>query len=240
MKSLKKGKIIECNCDGCNNQVYVPPRELEAVRSGKLLKFCSTKCSTKTTANGGLRKTGNNIICKDCENVFYIAPHQSNQKFCSVGCANKFKTNKPLLKRRRSIIKICNECGNEFLVQQYRAKIAKYCSNECKDIHTLKRWSKRRYNPESIPIIEKYGNENNYNFKHAENGGEYQVPGTRYFVDGYDIENNIVLEYDESHHFTPDGKLRKVDIERQENIIKILNCKFIRINNNNITIYENK
>ena len=94
------------------------------------------------------------------------------------------------------------------------------------------------YNPNSIPIIEEYGNIHGYKFQHAENGGEYQVCG--YFVDGYDKEKNVVIEYDEKHHFTKNGKLKESDKIRQQNIINELNCKFIRINyKGEITEHEN-
>jgi very-short-patch-repair endonuclease len=55
---------------------------------------------------------------------------------------------------------------------------------------------------------------------------ERQYRVKKFYVDGYDKENNIVYEVDEKcHKYT---KIR--DIIRQEEIIKILNCKFIRIN----------
>jgi len=84
-----------------------------------------------------------------------------------------------------------------------------------------------RYNINSIPIIERFGNENNYNFQHAENGGEYYIKELGYFLDAYDVEKNIVLEIDESYHYK-NNKLRKKDTIRQHEIEKILNCKFIR------------
>ena len=96
------------------------------------------------------------------------------------------------------------------------------------------------YNPNSIPIIEQYGKENGYTFQHAENGGEYQVPNTTFFVDGFDIKNNVVIEYDEPHHFRKD-ELHSKDVWRMNLIISQLNCKFVRIDyRGNITIYENK
>jgi very-short-patch-repair endonuclease len=66
-----------------------------------------------------------------------------------------------------------------------------------------------------------------YNFQHAENGGEYYIKELGYFLDAYDLEKNVVLEIDESHHFR-NGKLRKKDIIRQEEITNFLGCKFIR------------
>lgn len=47
----------------------------------------------------------------------------------------------------------------------------------------------------------------------------------KYFIDGYDIKNNIAYEVDEKHH-----QNRQIqDIIRENNIIKELNCSFIRI-----------
>lgn len=97
------------------------------------------------------------------------------------------------------------------------------------------------YNPDSIEIIEEYGKLHGYEFIHAENGGEYQVPNTTFFVDGYDEENNVVIEFDEKYHMNETQQ--ELDRERQDIIGKILKCKFIRINeNNNIKEfdYENK
>jgi hypothetical protein len=93
------------------------------------------------------------------------------------------------------------------------------------------------YNPISIPIIENYGKENNYYFIHAENGGEYQIPNTTFFVDGYDINNNVVIEFDEKYHFSE--KQKNKDKQRQDMIGSILNCRFIRIDkNNNVSIFD--
>jgi hypothetical protein len=93
------------------------------------------------------------------------------------------------------------------------------------------------YNPHSIAIIEEYGQKHGYSFQHAENGGEVQLFG--YFVDGYDKDKNVVIEYDEKHHFDKYGKLKHRDYIRQQNIISEIRCKFIRINyKGEITIHE--
>jgi len=96
------------------------------------------------------------------------------------------------------------------------------------------------YNPKSITIIEQYGLENEYNFQHAENGGEFHIKELGYWVDGYDEENNVVIEFDEIKHFHKNGKLKEKDINRQCEIMKFLKCKFIRIKyDGTITIFEN-
>ncbi len=86
------------------------------------------------------------------------------------------------------------------------------------------------YNPNSIPIIESFAKENGYQIRHAENGGEYQVPDTAFFVDGYDEKNNVVIEYDEVRHTK--GNNKHIDKWRQDIIGNLLKCKFIRIAEN--------
>jgi len=50
-----------------------------------------------------------------------------------------------------------------------------------------------------------------------------------YYVDGYDVEKNIVIEIDKPHHFNSDGSLTKKDIICENEITKLLKCKFVRI-----------
>lgn len=56
------------------------------------------------------------------------------------------------------------------------------------------------YNPKACKIIEEYGKKNGYNFQHALNGGEFHIEELGYWVDGYDKDKNVVIEYYESHH----------------------------------------
>lgn len=87
------------------------------------------------------------------------------------------------------------------------------------------------YNKKSISIIEEYGKNAGLEFRHAENGGEFQIPNTTFFVDGYDVVKNVVIEFDEKYHFTE--KQQNKDKQRQDMIGQILKCKFIRIDENN-------
>jgi len=95
------------------------------------------------------------------------------------------------------------------------------------------------YNPNSIPFIEQYGKKHGYQFQHAENGGEFYIKELGYWVDGYDKEKNVVLEFDENYHI----RQHKKDSNRQKEIINHLGCRFIRLNENgeeilNIKYYE--
>lgn len=84
------------------------------------------------------------------------------------------------------------------------------------------------YNPEACRLIEEYGRKHGYNFQHAENGGEFHIKDLGYWVDGYDEEQNTVIEYYESHHYK-DGKLKERDLMREIEIKEHLGCQLVRL-----------
>lgn len=79
------------------------------------------------------------------------------------------------------------------------------------------------YNPEACKLIEEYGKEHGFNFQHAENGGEFYIKELGYWVDGYDKEKNIVIEFYEPWH----TKQQERDLIRQQEITSHLGCEFI-------------
>jgi len=81
------------------------------------------------------------------------------------------------------------------------------------------------YNPNACKIIDWYNMYYDFNFQHAKNGGEYHVPGTRFWVDGYDKDKNVVIEYYEKWHI----RQIKKDEQRKQEIIDFLECEFIEI-----------
>lgn len=88
---------------------------------------------------------------------------------------------------------------------------------------TKKNGMQPNYNKNSIKIIEQYGKEHGYNFQHAENGGEFYIKELGYWVDGYDKDKNVVIEYYETHHKSKTDK----DENRINEIKKFLNCQVI-------------
>lgn len=96
-----------------------------------------------------------------------------------------------------------------------------------------------RYNKRSIPILEQIAKEHGWNIQHAENGGEFYT-GIGYFVDAYDKEKNVVLEYDEPTHYTDieNNILRKKDIIRQKEIIEHLHCEYWRYNEKTMVLWK--
>lgn len=85
------------------------------------------------------------------------------------------------------------------------------------------------FNPDACKLIDEYGEKHGYNFQHAMNGGEYKIEELGYWVDGYDVERNTVIEVDEKHHFDIDGNLSEKDIRRQKEIEEYMGCDFIRL-----------
>ena len=82
-----------------------------------------------------------------------------------------------------------------------------------------------RYNPAACQKIDEYGKRHGYSFQHAENGGEFHIPELGYWVDGYDKEKNVVVEYYERWH----QGTQEHDEQRKEEIVNQLGCKFIEI-----------
>lgn len=81
------------------------------------------------------------------------------------------------------------------------------------------------YNIHACEIIEKYGKENGYSFQHALNGGEFYIQDIGYWVDGYDKNKNVVIEYYEHRHKRKNEVKR--DLHRISEIKNTLKCKII-------------
>ena len=73
------------------------------------------------------------------------------------------------------------------------------------------------YNSLACKVIDAYGEVFGYNFQHALNGGEYFIEQLGYWVDGYDVDKNTVIEYYERGHiYTEDkDKLRIARIKEE-------------------------
>jgi predicted HTH domain antitoxin len=145
-----------------------------------------------------------------------------------------------------------NKCSK--ILKCSRTKIYEYLIS--KDIFIRSRWAypknketKKKMRLAAIKRIKKQNNNNqicpaynsdacnffNYlndkfdlNGQHAENGREFYIKKLGYFVDYYESDLNLVIEWDEKKHFK-NGQLKEKDIQRQKEIENHLGCKFIRI-----------
>ena len=82
-----------------------------------------------------------------------------------------------------------------------------------------------RYNPVACKIFNQINEELGLTGTHAENGGEFYIKELGYWVDYYEPNLNIVIEYDEFAH----RRKQKKDVKRQQQIETLLKCKFVRI-----------
>ncbi len=76
----------------------------------------------------------------------------------------------------------------------------------------------------------------NLNGQYALNKGEYHIKELGYFLDYYESDLNLVIEWDEPHHKYKKEK----DKIRQQEITDFLNCTFIRIKEDEFKIYIEK
>ena len=90
-------------------------------------------------------------------------------------------------------------------------------------------------NPKACEYIDKLNMERGWNLQHANNGGEVIVCGYR--LDGFDKGKNIVLEYDEPHHYSG-GVLQEKDVVRQNRIVSLLGCEFWRYDEKRNNLYR--
>jgi len=140
-----------------------------------------------------------------------------------IGLASKkFKVSKKMREKIRLYFNFKGRKHNEDTKRKLRL-------NMIKRIESRRGQISPNYNFEACKIIDNYGKINGYDFRHAENGGEFHIKELGYWVDGYDKEKNVVIEVDEPHHFDMNGELKKQDVNRQKVIEEHLHCNFIRI-----------
>ena len=88
--------------------------------------------------------------------------------------------------------------------------------------------SLKNFNELACEYFDKLNKQFGWNLQHAKNGGEVELIG--YFPDAYDKEKNIIVEYDEPHHYDIYGKLRERDVKRMNDLMRETDCKFYRYN----------
>lgn len=72
---------------------------------------------------------------------------------------------------------------------------------------------------------------------YQKSGKQFLLEDLGYFLDYYEPNLNIVVEYDEPRHYV-NGKLQPKDLQRMDEIKKNLRCKFLRFNERNGELKE--
>lgn len=97
------------------------------------------------------------------------------------------------------------------------------------------------YNPKEMEYFNKIEKEMKLNGIYiGKNGSQYYIKELGYFPDFYDPVKNVIIEYDEKHHYVDvySNKLKNKDIKRQSEIMQKLGCKFYRYNETIDLLYE--
>jgi hypothetical protein len=85
------------------------------------------------------------------------------------------------------------------------------------------------FNKKSIEYFENLEKEREWDGYYIGKNKECFIEDLGYFLDYYEPNLNIVVEYDEPRHYVS-GQLRPKDVQRMENIISHLKCQFYRYN----------
>jgi len=197
-------KDLTRSCPQCNSSILHKTKRGRN-RARKLKQVCG-KCQKRNRVNLDVSR-----ICKTCESIVKYKYHYQKIR----GESGKF----------------CRRClgRGKIVSSEVRKKLRKIRIDQISKLRTNGYQVSPSFNRYGCHFINEYGNQNGYNFQHAENGGEFFIKDLGYWVDGYDKEKNVVFEYDEPRHYSK-SKLKEKDIRRMNEIKHHLGCKFIRYN----------
>jgi hypothetical protein len=202
-------------------------------------------------------------VCKDCQNKEarkYPTPDKLERTCPNCKCVIQYTKGKDLSVRRTRWLRdtkenrLCNKCSRSgskngmagvHRFGKNNPNFGKRWTSEQKErmrkISTQKfierGYTFNNYNPIACKYFDTLSKEKGWDLRHAENGGEVVING--YFLDAYDEKRNIVVEYDEPHHYV-NGSLKKKDIDRMNRIIHHMGCKFYRYNERTNQLSEYK
>ena len=171
--------------------------------------------------------------CKYCHKKFKTAKLGGGHM---INCPNHPNKDKYVLSHKRTGKTLSKKIHSGELIPFWKGR--KHSSESCKKmrikaikrIFNLKGKFNCNYNKKSIQFFDNLSKEKGWNLQHAENGGEITVLG--YWLDAYDKERNIVVEYDEPRHYIDieNNVLCEKDLKRQQEIINHLHGEFWRYN----------
>ena len=222
-------KSNERECPKCYKiLIYAGSRECNrARRRNSLCLSCNTKINNKARNSwSGKNNPWYNKPRCGVSNPFYGKIHSKeaklkiaeNTKITHLGKkqspATKLKISVALLGKPKS--------------QEHRKKCI--INGKCGYIEWKRKCGilKSGYNPLACEYFDQLNNINGWKLQHARNGGEIRC--NVYFIDAYDKENNVVVEYDEPYHYDVYGNLKERDDKRMKYILEKLRCKFFRYN----------
>lgn len=209
------GKVWKRKCPKCNDEIFY---------SGK-----RPKCAMKRAEN---RKT----LCNKCAQLGSRHPNRDPASFKRGKDHWNYGNNMPkdaIERMRKSLTG--KKLPDHVVEKMIKSRIGKTRSDAVREkqrkaaiLAMEKRGIWRGYNENACAYFDRLNVEKGWSLQHAKNGGEIEVIG--YFPDAYDKTKNIIVEYDEPHHYNRKGELRPKDIIRMNEIIHKTKCQFYRYN----------
>jgi hypothetical protein len=190
-------------CPQCNKEVVHKSKktQMAAIRNNKICMSCAA--SGKNNGMFGKKHTTTTIKKIKIKIEQQVITDETREKM-SISARNRLKVYNHWLGRKHS--------------DDARRKMTLHHSKKLID----NKWTPT-YNIAACKVIDEYGKRFGYNFKHALNGGEYFIESLGYWVDGYDIDKNVVIEYYERNHLYTKEK----DELRINKIKETLGCEVI-------------
>ena len=237
--------MLTRNCPNCDS-VIVYTQEANRNYSEKLKKICKSCASEKRWGIKSLEHTkiiDNQIFyVRSCPSCLTEILHKDRRRcidymrsgnLCASCSAKKrYSLNEgadcEFVNGERMFYRLCPRCNNKI----YHKSRSHKNQQEKRQCECRNCWRETQgyivpsFNIIACKIIDEYGKRCGYNFRHALNSGEFKVPNLKYFVDGYDVDKNVVIEVDESHHKYQEKK----DKIREDEILNKLKCLLIRLN----------
>jgi len=227
-----KIRIFKRTCPSCGKEIIYNNIKSyrNSLRKNKKCRSCSQRCKTI------FRKTIEKMKISQIKRWKNLEERQKQSKRTS-------GKNNPMYKRGYLLEGKYNGMYNKSIkdiwIKRYGKERAKemwkeYCKKQ--KLITINRkinngnfgWP--NYNKNVCDIIDWINMYYDLNFQHALNGGEVYLNKLGYFLDAYDIKRNIIIEFYEKRHYDKNGNLKQKELEREQEIIKLLKCEFIRIN----------
>ncbi len=189
--------------------------------------------------------------------IAHLGKLLSKEQKKKIGLANKGLKHDPMsLEQRKKISK--NKMGQEpwnknkkmskeycKIMSKYHKIIIENCIRGGKKggrISIIRRIEKENgqicpnYNRKACSFFDQLNKNYNLNGMHALNKKELHIKKLGYFVDYYEPNLNLIIEWDEEYlHYDINGNLKLKDIQREKEIKEHLKCYFLRIKENNIT-----
>ena len=132
MNSSQKDLIIAYRVEGLSYQEI-------AEKTHTSIENCRMICSRANRASKQIEREPDMNLCLYCGHLLVNMPGVKPKKFCSAKCCDDYYNR---IKMRKTYIRTCEHCGNEFVAHGYPKK--RFCSRECRTLAERKERSNGR------------------------------------------------------------------------------------------------